>query len=182
MPLNTPLESRVFGRPAGRPASASEKACFRKPQESSGTPEGPATGLSGVVHKAANEFTPGGLRLTRRGQPRDSVSRRLRRNASSISADRSLLRLLLGAISHCVSLKKKVSMQNKLARLSALGATLVASTGAFAQAVNPVDAIAAVTSLQGSATGFGPVMFGLAVAVVGIMIGVKWIKRAKGAA
>lgn len=51
-----------------------------------------------------------------------------------------------------------------------------------AHADDPATAIAAVTSLSGSAAGFGPVMFGLAVTVVGIMIGVKWIKRAKGAA
>lgn len=60
-------------------------------------------------------------------------------------------------------------------------------TGAFmlsaaSHAADPADALAAVTSLSTSATGFGPVMFGLAVTVVGIMIGVKWIKRARGAA
>lgn len=51
-----------------------------------------------------------------------------------------------------------------------------------AHAADPATALEAVTSLSGSAAGFGPVMFGLAVVVVGIMIGVKWIKRAKGAA
>lgn len=70
-----------------------------------------------------------------------------------------------------------------LARASLLLGSVVAAGSAMAQAAaDPVSAIAAVTSLQGSATGFGPVMFGLAIAVVGIMIGVKWIKRAKGAA
>lgn len=69
-----------------------------------------------------------------------------------------------------------------LVRLGIIAATAVASVSAFAQTANPTDAVAAVTSLQGSSTGFGPVMFGLAVTVVGIMIGVKWIKRAKGAA
>jgi len=70
------------------------------------------------------------------------------------------------------------------ASLARNGALL--SGGALAAAssfaADPVDALAAVTSLSGAATGFGPVMFGLAVTVVGIMIGVKWIKRAKGAA
>lgn len=57
---------------------------------------------------------------------------------------------------------------------------LLASNAARAE--DPASALAAVTTLSGSATGFGPVMFGLAVTVVGILIGVKWIKRAKGAA
>ncbi len=70
---------------------------------------------------------------------------------------------------------------NKMFRYSVAPAALLASIGA-AHATDPADALAAVTSLSTSATGFGPVMFGLAVTVVGIMIGVKWIKRAKGAA
>lgn len=65
-------------------------------------------------------------------------------------------------------------------RLAAVPALVLA--GASAHADDPASALAAVTSLSTSATGFGPVMFGLAVTVVGIMIGVKWIKRAKGAA
>ncbi len=66
------------------------------------------------------------------------------------------------------------------AKVGAAGAGVLAAGSAFA--ADPADALAAVTSLQASATGFGPVLFGLAVTVVGIMIGVKWIKRAKGAA
>jgi len=74
-----------------------------------------------------------------------------------------------------------MNAKQKFARLGAIAAgVLVAASSAHA--VDPVDAIAAVTSLQASSVGFGPVMFGLAVAVVGIMIGVKWIKRARGAA
>lgn len=57
---------------------------------------------------------------------------------------------------------------------------LVAGVSSFA--ADPATALEAVTSLQSSATGFGPVMFGLAVTVTGIMIGIKWIKRGKGAA
>lgn len=64
-------------------------------------------------------------------------------------------------------------------RLASIPALVMAGS---AHAADPADALAAVTSLSASATGFGPVMFGLAVTVVGIMIGVKWIKRAKGAA
>ena len=67
-----------------------------------------------------------------------------------------------------------------LLRLAAIPAVVAASAPAFA--VDPATAIEAVGTLTGSSAGFGPVMFGLAIAVVGIMIGVKWIKRAKGAA
>ncbi len=70
---------------------------------------------------------------------------------------------------------------NKFARYSIAPAAALLAIGS-AHAADPADALAAVTSLSTSATGFGPVMFGLAVTVVGIMIGVKWIKRAKGAA
>lgn len=64
-------------------------------------------------------------------------------------------------------------------RLASIPALMLAGA---AHAEDPATALAAVTTLSGNATGFGPVMFGLAVTVVGIMIGVKWIKRAKGAA
>lgn len=70
---------------------------------------------------------------------------------------------------------------NKFARYSMAPSAALLAMGS-AHAADPTDALAAVTSLSTSATGFGPVMFGLAVTVVGIMIGVKWIKRAKGAA
>jgi len=69
---------------------------------------------------------------------------------------------------------------NKFAKFG--GATIATLAGAAAHAEDPATALAALTSLSGSATGFGPVMFGLAVTVVGIMIGVKWIKRGRGAA
>lgn len=71
-------------------------------------------------------------------------------------------------------------MNKTLARVAAT-AGAIGAMGA-AHAADPADALAAMTTLSTSATGFGPVMFGLAVTVVGIMIGVKWIKRAKGAA
>lgn len=73
---------------------------------------------------------------------------------------------------------------NKFARFS--GRTLAAGGSALAlsqaHAADPATALDAITTLSTSATGFGPVMFGLAVTVTGIMIGVKWIKRGKSAA
>lgn len=71
-------------------------------------------------------------------------------------------------------------MNKQFARIGAGVATFGAAASSFA--ADPADALAAVSSLSTSSTGFGPVMFGLAVTVVGIMIGVKWIKRARGAA
>ena len=70
-------------------------------------------------------------------------------------------------------------VRSKAALLAATAAML--ATGA-AHAVDPATALEAVGTLSTSAAGFGPVMFGIAIAVVGIMVGVKWIKRAKGAA
>lgn len=71
-------------------------------------------------------------------------------------------------------------MNKQFVRVGAGLATLAAAGSALA--ADPASALDAVTSLSTSSTGYGPVMFGLAVAVVGIMIGVKWIKRARGAA
>ena len=60
-------------------------------------------------------------------------------------------------------------------------ATLASAGGVFAQAANPADANAALSSLSGSITGFGPVLFGLALAATVIMIGVAWIKKGRTA-
>lgn len=68
------------------------------------------------------------------------------------------------------------------AKLGTAAGALVLSTVASAQATNPTTGVDAVTALQGTIGSYGPVMFGLAVAAVGVMIGVKWIKRARGAA
>ena len=66
------------------------------------------------------------------------------------------------------------------ARIAAGAASL--GTVAGAMAADPATPLEAVQGLSTSADGFGPVMYGLAVISVGIMIGIKWIKRAKGAA
>lgn len=77
-------------------------------------------------------------------------------------------------------MKNAINLSRKYGARLAVAGGAVATGSAFA--ADPTDALAAVTSLSTSSAGFGPVMFGLAVTVVGIMIGVKWIKRAKGAA
>lgn len=69
----------------------------------------------------------------------------------------------------------------KYGRQVAVGVgSTVATVSAFA--TDPATALEAVQSLSTSSTGFAPVMYGLAVTTVGIMIGLKWIKRSKGAA
>lgn len=74
--------------------------------------------------------------------------------------------------------------RQKIARLVLVpaAAVMAAAASTSALAVDPATALEALGTLSTSSTGFGPVMFGLALAVVGIMVGVKWIKRGKGAA
>lgn len=71
-------------------------------------------------------------------------------------------------------------MKAKLLRLAALSAPLLAATAARAE--DPATALAAVSGLATTITAFGPVMWGLAIVGVGIGLGVKFIKKAKGAA
>lgn len=71
-------------------------------------------------------------------------------------------------------------VQSKTARAAAIVASGFASVSAFA--IDPATALEAIGTLSTSSTGFGPVMFGMAVTTVGILIGVKWIKRGRGAA
>lgn len=68
------------------------------------------------------------------------------------------------------------------AKLAVVASSAVAAGHAFAQAADPTSGTAAITQLRTQMGDYGPVMFGLAIISVGIMIGVKWIKRAKGAA
>lgn len=55
-------------------------------------------------------------------------------------------------------------------------------TSVMAQSTDPATAAAALSSFSGTTTGYGPVLFGLAVVSTGIMIGIAWIKKARGAA
>lgn len=66
--------------------------------------------------------------------------------------------------------------------VAALVPFVAVSAMAQSAPADPATALVAISTLTGSSAGYAPVMFGLAIAVVGIMIGVKWIKRAKGAA
>lgn len=66
------------------------------------------------------------------------------------------------------------------ARVAVAGASL-ASAG-LALAEDPATAIAALQSQSAASSGFGPALWGMAAVSVGILIGVKWIKRGRGAA
>lgn len=72
--------------------------------------------------------------------------------------------------------------QNYGAKLAAGASALALSGLAAAQTADPATGVAAITALRTEMGDYGPVMFGLAIVAVGVMIGVKWIKRARGAA
>lgn len=72
----------------------------------------------------------------------------------------------------------ELSMLKKALVLVASAATAV---GAFAQ-TTAIDYSATITPLKDAQSSYSTVMIGLAVAAVSIMIGIKWVKRARGAA
>ena len=68
-----------------------------------------------------------------------------------------------------------------LATCCAVVSALFATTSAFAVPTLP-DATAELTAISTGITSYSTVMFLIAITAVGIMVGVKWIKRGKGAA
>lgn len=72
--------------------------------------------------------------------------------------------------------------RNTLRRLAPYAAGAGSLVASAAHAVDPVSAEAALSSLGTGTTAYGPILWGIAVVAVGIMIGVKWIKRGRGAA
>jgi hypothetical protein len=69
------------------------------------------------------------------------------------------------------------------ARYAALVATLATLPGVvMAQASTVPDSTTQIGAITTSLGGYAAVMFALALAAVGILVGVKWIKRARGAA
>ena len=74
-----------------------------------------------------------------------------------------------------------MNRMQKLRALSALALTSAVTGGALAQ-VDPTTAQGAFEQAATASTGFGPGMYLLAAGSVAILIGVKWIKRARGAA
>ncbi|MGQ2998077.1 hypothetical protein [Variovorax sp.] len=64
----------------------------------------------------------------------------------------------------------------------AVAAVVAAGASVAALAADPATAQEAFGQASAANSGFGPGMWGLAAATVGILIGVKWIKRGRGAA
>lgn len=73
-------------------------------------------------------------------------------------------------------------MKQNLLRSRAFVVGGVAAGAGSAFALDPATALEAVGQLTTSSVGFGPVMYGVAIATVAILVGVKWIKRGKSAA
>lgn len=76
-----------------------------------------------------------------------------------------------------------MNIYNLRAKYGAKLAVVASSVAAVGQALAaPTTGIEAVEAVAAGVGDYGPAMFGLAIVSVGVMIGVKWIKRAKGAA
>lgn len=73
-------------------------------------------------------------------------------------------------------------LQNLARKGSVALATLGASVASFAQAAGLPDATAQIGEITAKQGAYATVMFALALAAVGILVGVKWIKRGRGAA
>lgn len=72
---------------------------------------------------------------------------------------------------------------NKFARVSTASLALLGAAAAHAASdTGPTTGIQAFEQAATASVGYGPLMFTLAAGSVGIMIAVKWIKRARGAA
>ncbi len=67
-------------------------------------------------------------------------------------------------------------------KLLVLASPFAASATAFAQTADPTSAGAGLAAISGVTVAYGPPLFGLAVVATGIMIGIAWIKKARGAA
>jgi len=75
----------------------------------------------------------------------------------------------------------KLKSKAALLGASAIGVGAVAQP-AFADGVTLPDATAQLTAITTSVGTYSTVMFAIAITAVGIMVGVKWIKRGRGAA
>lgn len=77
-----------------------------------------------------------------------------------------------------------MSMLQNLARKGSVAlATLGASVAAFAEGGSTIPSAAAqISEITAQQSGYATVMFALALTAVGILVGVKWIKRGRGAA
>lgn len=74
-------------------------------------------------------------------------------------------------------------LHNIVRRGSAALVSLGVSAAAFAEGGSTIPSAAAqISEITAQQSGYATVMFALALTAVGILVGVKWIKRGRGAA
>lgn len=76
-----------------------------------------------------------------------------------------------------VDLKKAIAVAVGLA--ASAGSVMAQTAPAITTYADPQ---AALNALGGTATGFGPILFGMAVISSGIVLGIAWIKKSRSAA
>lgn len=74
------------------------------------------------------------------------------------------------------------TLGHKARNLALVAASTLASAAAMAQTATIPSAATQIESITSQQSGYATVMFTLALTAVGIMVGVKWIKRGRGAA
>lgn len=75
------------------------------------------------------------------------------------------------------------NLRHRGAQALALASGLALSAAVSAQTVSTVpSSVSMVEAITAEQSGYATAMFALALAAVGILVGVKWIKRARGAA
>jgi len=74
------------------------------------------------------------------------------------------------------------TLGHKVRNLALVAASTLASAAAMAQSATLPDAATQVAEITAKQGGYATVMFALALSAVGILVGVKWIKRGRGAA
>lgn len=74
------------------------------------------------------------------------------------------------------------TLGHKARNLALVAASTLASAAAMAQSATLPDAATQIAEITAKQGGYATVMFALALSAVGILVGVKWIKRGRGAA
>lgn len=74
------------------------------------------------------------------------------------------------------------TLGHKARNLALVAASTLASAAAMAQSATLPDAATQISEITAKQGGYATVMFALALSAVGILVGVKWIKRGRGAA
>lgn len=73
-------------------------------------------------------------------------------------------------------------LKNKLARLSVIAAAVLASSASFAQTAGSAAFTTAVTDVSADIATYGAALVGVAAVGVAFMVGMKYVKKIRGAA